>query len=245
MQALGGEILRAEGVGVCYGNLWAIRGICLKVSAGERVAIIGPNGAGKSTLLRVIAGVQRLTTGELTWLRSDIRVGYVPQKLAFDARFPITVEEFLAMGLPSNRIWPWVMSHGVRDAVHEAARLLGLERLMRVQLGRLSGGEQQRLFIAAALMDRPEVLLLDEPSASIDRQGICELIELLLMIQEASGMTLIFVSHDWHFIAGLAGRVICLNQTVCADGAPHDVLGAEHFELSWGGDYREGSVTKR
>lgn len=221
-------LLQIQQLGVSYGDHWALRGVNLDIWRGELLAFIGPNGAGKSTLLKALLGLVPLAEGSITREQPDPRIGYVPQKLALDAGFPLTVEEFLAINHPGSRTWLGGVPRRQRPAIHEALENLGAASLAHQLIGTLSGGQFQRVLLAAALLQKPELLLLDEPSASIDRRGSEELLLLLHDLQAKLGLTIIFVSHDLHFVSHLATRVGCLNQSFCGLGPPHEVL-SEHF----------------
>ncbi len=221
-------LLQVEHLGVRYGSHWALRGVDLDIWPGDLLAFIGPNGAGKSTLLKALLGLVPPSEGRILKDDRPIRIGYVPQKLSFDASFPLTVEEFLAVSHPGPRAWFGGVPKKQRPAIMEALDRLQAAPLARQLLGTLSGGQFQRVLLAAALLQNPELLLLDEPSASIDRRGSEELQLLLHELHATLGLTIIFVSHDLHFVSHLATRVGCLNQNFCGLGPPHEVL-SEHF----------------
>jgi zinc transport system ATP-binding protein len=230
----GSVFLRTRDLGVRYGSVWALKGIDLEIRRGDLLAFIGPNGAGKSTLLKALIGLVEPTTGTMERVASGLRLAYVPQKLAFDLSFPITVGEFLTVSHPGRFLWWGGVSRRYRAAIAEVLDRLQVREQMHQKLGTLSGGQLQRVLIAAALLQNPELLLLDEPAASIDRRGAEELQELLRSLHEREGMTLVFVSHDLHFVDHLARTVLCLNQTACAVGSPQEVLTEAHLSTTYG-----------
>ncbi|GAB4166649.1 MAG: hypothetical protein Fur0032_04170 [Terrimicrobiaceae bacterium] len=199
------------------------------------IAFIGPNGAGKSTLLKALVGLIQPSEGRVEAEESGLRLGYVPQKLAFDLNFPISVGEFLTVNHPAKFLWWGGVTKKYRPDIAGALDALQVGKLVNQPLGTLSGGQLQRVLIAAALLQRPHVLFLDEPSASIDRRGTDELRELLAMLHRERGLTVLFVSHDLHFVGHLAESVLCLNQTCCAIGSPQDVLTEHHLTATYGG----------
>jgi len=225
----------AEGLGVAFGNFWALRGINLTVRDGEIFAFIGPNGAGKSTLLKVLAGLQTPTVGSLKRGNSPCPIGYVPQKLAFDLTFPITVGEFLSVNHPDRFLWWGGVNKRRRNEIIAVLDRLQAGGVLDQKLGTLSGGQLQRVLIASAILQKPRLLLLDEPSASIDRRGAEELRDLLGRLHGEDGMAIVFVSHDLHFVDRLAHGVLCLNQTCCAIGSPREVLTDHHLSTTFGG----------
>lgn len=217
-------LLCVEGAGVRYGAHHALHGIDLTISAGDRLAVIGPNGAGKTTLLRLLLGLESPSEGSIVWSEPRPRIGYVPQRLGFDQHFPLTVEEFLAVNHPSAGIWLGGVPRRVRKDISEVLDQTGAGEIEHQLLGTLSGGQLQRALIAAALLQRPQILILDEPSASIDNRGADDLMELLFRLHARGNLSLIFVSHDLHFVAEVANRVACLNGSLCGLGTPADIL---------------------
>ncbi len=220
--------LQMKNLGVRYGEQWALRGVDLDIWHGDLLAFIGPNGAGKSTLLRAMLGLVPAAEGSITWSDTKPRIGYVPQKLSLEAAFPLTVEEFMAINHPGSRTWFGGVPKRERPAIMEALERLGAADYSKQLIGTLSGGQFQRVLIAASLLQKPELLLLDEPSASIDRRGSEDLQLLLHDLHASLDLTIIFVSHDLHFVSHLATRVGCLNRNFCGLGPPHEVL-SEHF----------------
>jgi len=160
--------IRARGVDYAYGADVAVAGIDVDVLAGDRLVLLGPNGGGKTTLVRLLLGLLRPRRGEVSFVRppGDLRLGYVPQFPAFDRDFPMRLEEMVAQGLLGAR--PRRSAGQVRLAVDAVLGRLGLERLRGAYLSELSGGETKRALVARALVCEPEVLFLDEPTASLD-----------------------------------------------------------------------------
>lgn len=221
-------LLQIEQLGVRYGSHWALRDVDLDIWRGDLLAFIGPNGAGKTTLLKAILGLVEPTEGGVKRDEPSLSIGYVPQKLAFEAAFPLTVGEFMAVCHPGRRPWFGGVPRRQRSAIVESLDRMQAGHLERQQLGTLSGGQFQRVLIASALLGQPDLLLLDEPSANIDRLGSEELQLLLHQLHATLDLTIVFVSHDLHFVHHLAERVGCLNQSFCGLGPPHEVL-SEHF----------------
>jgi len=235
-------LLQVERLGVRYGSQWALRGVDLDIWQGDLLAFIGPNGAGKSSLLKALLGLVPLAEGRIVMAGRPPRIGYVPQKLALDATFPLTVEEFLAINHPGSRIWLGGVPKSQRQAIHESLEKLDAAPLARQLVGTLSGGQFQRVLLAAALLQKPELLLLDEPTANIDRRGSEELQLLLHDLHASLGLTVIFVSHDLHFVSHLATRVGCLNQNFCGLGPPHEILSEHFLREAYGGALAHGSI---
>ena len=203
------------------------------VPQGSCTVLIGPNGAGKTTLLLALLGEVsyrgRITLGG----GKGLRIGYVPQKLALDRGMPFTVEEFLCMGAQRRPLWLGV-SRAAREQALALLDMVHAAHLMRRRVGTLSGGEMQRVLLALALQQKPELLVLDEPSAGVDFEGGRLFCELLEDLRGSQGFTQIMVSHDLGMVAHHATCVICLKRRVIAQGAPADVLNGDVLQTLFG-----------
>jgi len=225
-----------EEVTAALGGVSILEGVTARVPTGSCTAIIGPNGAGKTTLLLAFLGEIeyrgriRVSPGPGG---AAARIGYVPQRLSFDRDMPLTVAEFLVMGLQRAPLW-----FGARRAYRqEAQRLLGLVRaghLATRNLGALSGGELQRVLLALALQQEPDILILDEPIAGVDVQGEQVLCELLESLRRERRFTQLMVSHDLSMVTAHATHVICLNRRVLVEGDPRAVLTPETLLATFG-----------
>ena len=196
--------------------------ISVQITAGEIVTIVGPNGSGKSTLLRAMIGAVPLSEGSVT-RAPGLRLGYVPQKLALDAALPMTVQRFL--GLP-KRI-------SARDAM-TALDLAGVPDLRDRQMTQLSGGQFQRVLLARALLEQPQILLLDEATQGLDQPGAAAFYQRIEQVRTELGCAIVMVSHDLHVVMAASDRVLCLNGHVCCEGAPHTVADAPEYRALFG-----------
>jgi zinc transport system ATP-binding protein len=194
----------------------------LSIQAGEFVAFIGPNGGGKTTLVRVIlgliipyAGVARVFGGSIENNRSC--VGYVPQFSTCRRDFPITVSRMVQLALLNAGVSGIVSRGDEAHRVEQALYKVGLVGLGESRIGELSGGQLQRALIAQALVREPKLLILDEPTASIDPGGEASLLELFEELNKQ--MTIILVSHDVHYVMRSVGRVACVNRQVIVHAA--------------------------
>jgi len=204
-----------------------LENVTLSVRQGERLGILGPNGGGKSTLLKLTLGLLRGYSGRIRVFgvspeeaRSRRLIGYVPQKIEAELAFPLSVRQVVQMtaaaGLP-----PWRrMSAEDRGAVDEALDVVGAAALADRPIGKLSGGQLQRVMIARALACRPRLLLLDEPTVGIDAVGQQKFAELLRSLHGRLGLTIMLVSHDIRAIAAGSERVACLSRTLHSHVAP-------------------------
>jgi zinc transport system ATP-binding protein len=225
---------------VTLGGTPVLQGVNLRVPAGKIVALIGPNGSGKTTLLRCLLGLQPGERGEIRLFGEPVnaatlqRVGYVPQRLQLDRSFSLSVREFLAVRLPATRAWFW-QSHRQTDAALRAALAeFDLAHLFDRPLAGLSGGQLQRVLIAFSLLRRPELLLLDEPTAGVDTPGEHSFYELIGDIHRRHGLTVVLVSHDLAMVYRHAAWVYALNGVICCEGRPEDVMNAESLKAAYG-----------
>lgn len=225
-----------EGVTVNLGGVPILDRVTATVPQGGCTAIVGPNGAGKTTLLLALLGqIQHSGTIRIA-PRADgapPNIGYVPQRLAFDRGMPMTVVEFMVMG--RQRLPLWFGS----QALHEkrAKALLAqvrAEGIAHRQLGALSGGEMQRVLLALALQQNPDLLILDEPAAGVDFQGEQVFCELLDSLRLQHAFTQLIVSHDLPTVTHHSTYVICLNHKVMAAGPPQEVLTNETLTATFG-----------
>ncbi|MEK6822472.1 MAG: metal ABC transporter ATP-binding protein, partial [Nanoarchaeota archaeon] len=170
------HIVEFEGVSFQYGREAALDNVTASISRGDYVGLIGPNGAGKTTLLKIMLGLLKPTSGEVRLFGTSLqefrdwhRIGYVPQKAtAFDPTFPVTVEEVVAMGRFSLAGIGRPLTACDRRRIHDVMRVAGIAKLANRHVGELSGGQQQKVFIARALASDPELLVLDEPTTGVD-----------------------------------------------------------------------------
>jgi zinc transport system ATP-binding protein len=206
--------LEVTGLTVTLGATTVLRDVSFTVPEGASLAIIGPNGSGKTVLLRALIGALP-SAGTIRWA-PGVRLGYVPQKLDVSRDVPITGRDFLAAGA---RL-------GHRDAgVTDVLALVGLPaELVDQSIGKLSGGQFQRLLIAFALIGAPTVLLLDEPTAGVDEPGQERLNELVDRLKRERGMTVLLVSHELTVVDRFATLVLCLGHGTAWVGPPHDAL---------------------
>ncbi len=232
--------LEVRDVRVRLGDTEVLRGVNLQVPHGRIVAIIGPNGSGKTTLLRCLLGLQRVDAGEIRLLGQAIgpdslrRVGYVPQRFQVDAAFSLSVREFLALRRPETRFWFWQSHRRTDDFLMETLEELGAGALLNRPLAGLSGGQLQRVLIAYSLLCRPELLLLDEPTAGVDTPGEHTFYELISTIHQRLGITVVLVSHDLGMVYRQANWVYALNGVICCEGRPEEVINAESLKAAYG-----------
>jgi zinc transport system ATP-binding protein len=196
--------------------------ITLALHRAEIVTILGPNGSGKSTLLRALLGILPPHAGQVT-RQPGLVIGYVPQRLAIDRTLPMTVRRFLS--LPAR----------VTDSdAHAALARVGLPDVAQRQMGELSGGQFQRVLLARALLARPQLLILDEPTQGLDQPGEAAFYRLIEEVRRDTGVAILMVSHDLHVVMAASDRVICLNGHICCEGTPRVVSNAPEYRALFG-----------
>ena len=216
------SLVAAEGVAVALGGRPVLTDVSLSVAAGEIVTVVGPNGSGKSTLLRLLVGALRPDTGRVR-RASGLRLGYVPQRLSLPDALPVTVRRFLSM------------PRRVDDAAAAAALTrAGCDGLAARPMQGLSGGQTQRVLLARALLDRPQLLVLDEPTQGLDQPGSAAFYRLLEELRAETGCAVLMVSHELHVVMAASDRVICLNGHVCCEGRPAQVAEAPAYRALFG-----------
>jgi len=216
------SLVSLNNAGVCVSGKWLVRGVSLDVRRGEIVTLIGPNGSGKSTTAKMVLGVINPSEGSAQ-CRRDIRVSYVPQKLAVDWTMPLTVKRFMALSHAANE-----------NEVQRALSSTGIEHLKNAQVRNLSGGEFQRVLLARAVVNKPELLVLDEPVQGVDFNGEIALYRLIEEIRGELNCGIILISHDLHVVMSSTNKVICLNGHVCCSGSPEAVASAPEFRTLFG-----------
>ncbi len=213
-----------DNLSVYYGQTPAVTGVCLDVADGEYLGIIGPNGGGKSTLLKAILGLVPVSSGTVEVYgaqpgRSRAVIGYVPQFAALDKRFPITLIEVVLTGRLKKGLSPlFRYTDGDRDMAHQLLKRVGIEELANRQISELSGGEFQKMLIARALAVNPRLLLLDEPTASVDAASREQIYNLLAELNK--NMTIILVTHDLFAVSAQVHSLACLNGSLVYHGEP-------------------------
>ncbi len=227
-------ILSLQSVSYHVGARAILETINLDMEARGFLSIIGPNGGGKSTLLKLIMGVISPSNGRIEVFglppkQGRSKVGFLAQYPEFESTFPITVEECVALGTLQNRWRGYFTKADYHDAHYWLDRV-GMGHISTRSLRNLSGGERQRVFLARALVNRPELLILDEPTASVDSQGETQFYDILAELNQ--DMAIVMVSHDLSAVSSVSQSVACLNRTLVYHGGPEleasDIDGAYH-----------------
>jgi len=220
-------ILEVKNVSVSFGGQMIINDVSFALEKGESLAIIGPNGSGKTTLLKAILNSIKYS-GEI--IKTGAKIGYVPQKIDIERNLPLTVKEFFSL-FRAKKFDENYTDNSVLDLVG-----FGQEYANK-KFSELSAGEFQRILIAAAVLSKPNLLLFDEPTASVDVAGQETVYELLHRLQTKENIALILISHDLSVVYRYASNVLCLNHSRVCYGAPREILTPEELKNLYGGDH--------
>jgi zinc/manganese transport system ATP-binding protein len=233
------ELLRLDGVGVRLGGREVLRDVSFSIRPGEFTGLIGPNGAGKTTLLRVILGLQPTTTGSVLIDGAprparDSSIGYVPQKLAIEPDMPLRVRDVVSLGLDGNKFGIRLPSRARRELVSAMLTAVGAQRYANARVGELSGGEQQRVMIAHALISRPRLLLLDEPLANLDISSEQGIVSVLARLARAEGVAVLLSAHDMNPLMPVMDRIVYVAGGRVAVGSTDEVVQPEVLSRLYG-----------
>jgi zinc transport system ATP-binding protein len=227
------EVISLDNVSYRYNSDLVLENISFKADQGDLLGIIGPNGAGKTTLFSLILGLLEGYQGKITLFKEDIRnnrkalkrIGYIPQKKNINQGFPATVEEIVSLGVLGRKT--------NKDVIISALKIVGLLEQKDKRIGELSGGQQQRVLIAKALVNEPELLILDEPTTGIDLETQDRFYTLLRKLNSERNITIILASHDLDAINRLANKVACVNRKMSFHGDAREFFGNEQLLKSY------------
>jgi zinc/manganese transport system ATP-binding protein len=236
--------IAARDLGVAYDGVRVWDQASFDIASGEFVAILGPNGAGKSTLFRLILGLKRPSGGRLevfgaTPRRGNPRIGYVPQRRTLDEDLPVRGRDLVQLGVDGHR-WgiplPGAPSQRTAREAQAAIEAVDAATYADRPVGRMSGGEQQRLLLAQALVGDPHLLLLDEPLASLDLRNQLAMAGLVSRVARDKGLTVLLIAHDVNPLLGLVDRVLYVGRGQMTIGAPRDVITSETLTRLYGAE---------
>jgi zinc transport system ATP-binding protein len=226
---MGEQILKVKNVSVTVNKENILDDISFGVNQGEALAIIGPNGAGKTILFRALLGLFPFT-GEIEW-KKGVRIGYAPQRFFVDRGVPITVKELFL--LKHSNFW-FPRKEFLDHLAHELT-LVGMgEEVLAKQVSELSGGQMQRILIAWAMINHPDMLLFDEPTVGIDVGAEETIYTILHKLQKERGTTILLISHDLNVVYRYADNVLCINKEMICHGKPQDVLSPNELARIYG-----------
>ena len=217
-------LIKINALDVKYGGKKVLQNLHLSLIEREIVTIVGPNGSGKTTLFKAIIGTAPISSGKVI-LKPNLKIGYVPQQLNIDGSLPLTVSRFLQIAQKNNG-----------KSLKQALEMVGIEDILKAQISKLSGGQMQRVLLARAIVNQPDVLLLDEATRGLDQPGAAAFYRLIENIRTDTGCAVLMISHDLHVVMAASDRVICLNGHICCEGAPQTVATSPQYKALFGTD---------
>ena len=223
-------LIETRNLSVELGQRMVLENVDMRLERGEIVTIIGPNGSGKSTLLRTLIGAVKPASGQVV-RAPGLKIGYVPQRVHIDETLPMPVRRF--MSLP-RRPTP--------EALEAAMARAGVAKLDQQQVMSLSGGEFQRVLLARALLEQPDLLLLDEATQSLDHRGSAGFYRQIDAVRQELGCAVIMVRHELHVVMRSTDHVICLNGHICCQGKPDVVSTSPAYQSLFGSDDAETAI---
>jgi zinc/manganese transport system ATP-binding protein len=244
------ELLKLDGVGVRLGGRQVLSDVTFSLGKGEFAGIIGPNGAGKTTLLRVILGLLEPSGGQvlvdgaplhgkaLRWKalhnKNKASIGYVPQKLLIDPDMPLRARDVVSLGLDGHKLGFSFPSRQRRELIGKALADVGADGYADARVGELSGGEQQRVLVAHALISRPRLLLLDEPLANLDLRSEREIVAVLGRLAREQRITVLLSAHDMNPLLGVMDKIVYVAGGRVATGSTDEVVTSDGLTRLYG-----------
>ena len=216
------SLITVENLSVKYGTNFVLKKINLEIKSGEIVTIVGPNGSGKTSLIKAIIGAVQPADGKIN-LKSNLKIGYIPQRLNFDTTLPITVKRFMTLTEKVDK-----------NTYISALETAGVPQILKSQMSSLSGGQFQRVLLARALIGAPEILILDEATQGLDQPGSAAFYRQIEQVRQNTGCAVLMISHDLHVVMSTSDRVVCLNGHVCCEGTPSAVVSTPEYQELFG-----------
>ncbi|MGF1686695.1 zinc ABC transporter ATP-binding protein ZnuC [Photobacterium japonica] len=215
-------LVELQAVTVTFAERHVLDQVSLKLERGQITTLIGPNGAGKSTLVKVITGLHKPSSGKVL-RQKGLRIGYVPQKLALNNSLPLNVDRFMRLA-----------GRYTAEARLQALEMVNGKHLQHSNMHSLSGGEMQRVLLARALLQKPDLLVLDEPVQGVDVNGQLELYSLIQSLRDKLDCAILMVSHDLHLVMAKTDNVICLQHHICCSGEPEMIANHPSYVALFG-----------
>ena len=232
-------VLEVDGVSLAFAGRRILDGVSFKIERGEFTGLIGSNGVGKTTLLRIILGLQRPDSGVVRVgggddARRGRALGYVPQKVVLDPDVPVRARDLVALGLDAERFGFGRRSKEQKAMVESVLRDVDAEHIAERRVGTLSGGEQQRVLIAHALISRPTLLLLDEPLANLDPKSAQEIVTLLHRVATEHGVAILLSAHEMNALLPVMDRIVYVTGGRAASGTTEEVVRSDVLSRLYG-----------
>jgi len=235
-------IIETKNLSVSYGQTEALTNVSFTVEKGDFVGLAGPNGAGKTTLIKTILGLLPTSKGEIKLFGKTKekfndwgKIGYLPQKLStINALFPATVDEVVTLGLLSQKKFPRRITANDQKRTSETLRELGIFDLKKRMLSELSGGQQQKVLLARALVSNPEILIFDEPSTALDPESRESFFQLIQKLNKKNGTAVILITHDTGYIGQYANKLLYIDKSLVYFGKFSDFCQDEKMNAYFG-----------
>lgn len=232
-KACGFHCIKVKDINVNYGNEVVLKHINMHIHCGSLTVLIGPNGAGKTTLLKALLGEIK-HEGNITFksLKENkelpMKIGYVPQSINIERDIPLTVYDLFASFISSYPIWLRKRKK-LYSYIYEQLKIFSIEDCIDKQVGKLSGGQLQRVLLSIAITPIPNLLILDEPVSGIDKNGVKDFYKLVNEIKQEYDLAILLVSHDLELVKKYADKVILLDKEILCEGTPEEVYENEYF----------------
>lgn len=212
------DILNVKNLSMKFDNKVIFKNVNFKLKEGSMTALLGPNGAGKTTLIRILMNLLDPTEGVFKFDK-DIRLGYVPQFRNIDEDYPLSIKAFVGLNAPT------IKTKRIKDHIKHELEETNLLEIQNTRMGKASGGQKQRAYLAQALLDNPNMIILDEATASLDPRAKEELMNLLKHLNEKHQMTVLFVTHDLPLAKKYMKEYLYLNHQTAEQGKMQDFKG--------------------
>lgn len=235
------SVVSVKNLTVRYNSSDVFNNVSFVVEPGDYIALAGPNGSGKTTLIKTILGLLSPIAGDVYLFDSHVsefskwyKIGYIPQRLAFNPHFPATVKEVIAMGLISKMSFPKTIAKSHESAIEKVLSMMDIADLKKRNIGELSGGQQQRVIIARALINEPEFLILDEPTTAVDPDTRERFFGILNSLNKDKGTAIILVTHDTGAVGKYASKLLYFDRKVVFYGTFKDFCESTHMTEYFG-----------
>lgn len=232
-------VLEVDNIDLAFSGRTILDGVSFQIHQGEFTGLIGSNGVGKTSLLRVILGLQRPESGKIRFLGEPLSqhrrsIGYVPQKVSLDPDVPMRARDLVALGIDAHRYGIGRRTKQQHELVDQMLHDVDAERIANSRVGSLSGGEQQRVLIAHALISQPKLLLLDEPLANLDPKSVQEVVALLHRVASDHDVAILLSAHEMNALLPVMDRIVYLTAGRAASGTTEEVVRSDILSKLYG-----------